>query len=165
MKKCTLLILSVIFFGVGLFSQVKLDVKTKFKEKYELKGIKYGVIYFLKKNSCKVVEVGEDFTVWLVNIHEKRTEPHKYKLRLTVNISPPSLFRQKKPIASERITVEYMFNPKALNVDDTDLLEFLKEKGENIIKKETVRAFYVGQQVAQKIKFLLLETRESNKTI
>jgi hypothetical protein len=50
-------------------------------------------------------------------------------------------------------------------VDDTDFLEFLKEKGENIIKKETVRAFYVGQKVAQKIKFLLLETRNSNKKI
>lgn len=86
-------------------------------------------------------------------------------MNLTVNISPPSLFRQKKPIASERLEVEYIFNPKELNVDDTGLIEFLKEKGENIIKKETLRAFYVGQQVAQTIKFLLLETRESNKTI
>jgi hypothetical protein len=140
----------------GLFSQMKLDVKTKFKEKYELKGIKYGVIYFLKKNGCKVVEVGEDYTVWLVNIHEMRTHPDKYTLKLTIDIAPPSLFRQKKPIASEKFEVEYIFNPKELNVDDTGLLEFLKEKGENIIKKETVRAFYVGQKVAEKIKLLVL---------
>lgn len=165
MRRCLLLILMIAFCFIGLFSQMKLDVKTKFKEKYELKGIKYGVIYFLKKDGYKVVEVGEDYTVWLVDIHEIRTDPDKYTLKLTINIAPPSLFRQKKPTAFEKIEVEYIFNPKELNVDDTDFLKFLKEKGENIIKKETVRAFYVGQKVAQKIKLLLLETRKSKKTI
>ena len=155
MRRCFSLILMIAFCVSGLFSQVKLDVKTQFKEKYELKGIKYGVIYFLKKDGYKVVEVGEDYTVWLVNIHEIRTDPDKYTLKLTIKIAPPSLLRQKKPIASEKFGVEYLFNPKELNADDTDLLEFLKEKGENIIKKETVRAFYVGQKVAQRIKLLL----------
>ena len=50
MRRFFLLILMVAFCSGGLFSQMKLDVKTKFKEKYQLKGIKCGVIYFLKKD-------------------------------------------------------------------------------------------------------------------
>jgi hypothetical protein len=147
----------VIILGCGvLFSQVKLDVKTKFKQKSELKSIKWGVIYFLKKSGYQVVEVGEHFAVWLVDFQETRKDPDQYTAKLTVNITSPSLFRQKKAINSEVVEVKYRFQPKMLNVDDTGFLEFFKEKYENMTRKEIVRAFHVGRMAAREIKLMLL---------
>jgi hypothetical protein len=160
MKKYLLAFL-IIMLGSGFLfpdSEVKLDVKTRFKEKFELKGVKWGVIYFLKKNGYNVVEVGEDYAVWLVDFEEERKDPDQYTLKLTVNISPPSLFRQKKTIASADVEVKYTFDPKELNVDDTGFPGFIKEKVENIKKKEQVRAFFVGHAVANKVKELLDRT-------
>jgi hypothetical protein len=165
MKKYFMLMVAlVIMLAVGpLFSEseVKLDVKTKFKEKFELKGVKYGVIYFLKQDGYKIVEVGEDYAVWLVDIEEEREEPDSYTIRLTVKITPPSLFRQKEAAASGKVEMEYTFNPKELNVDDTGFLDFIKEKVENIKNKEKVRAFFVGREVANKVKELLQGLKKS----
>lgn len=157
MKKCLLGIL-VIIVGVGLLfpvSALKLDVKTKYKDKFELKGIKWGVNYFLKQDGYDMEEVGEDFAVWLKDFEEERTEPDQYTLKLTVSISPPSLFREKRPVASAAVEVKYTFNPKKLNVDDTGFLGFVKEKVENIKQKEQVRAYFVGKVVSEKVKELL----------
>jgi hypothetical protein len=143
-----------------LFSQVKLDVKTKFKEKSELKGIKWGVIYFLEKKGCQVVEVGEHFAVWLVDFQEKRRAPDRYTAKLTVKITPPSLFREKKAVASEVVEVKYRFQPGMLNVDDTGFLEFFKEKYKNMAREEIVRAFHVGRMAAREIKLMLLVLRQ-----
>jgi len=160
MKKYLMaMVVLIIMLTVGpLFSnsaEIKLDVKTKFKEKFELKGVKYGVIYFLKQDGYKIVEVGEDYAVWLVDIEEEREEPDAYIIRLTVNITPPSLFRQKQAAASGKVEIEYTFDPMELNVDDTGFLDFIKEKVENIKNKEKVRAFFVGREVANKVKELL----------
>jgi hypothetical protein len=114
MKKYLLAFL-IIMLGAGFLfpdSEVKLDVKTRFKEKYELKGVKWGVIYFLKENGYDLVEV------------------------------------------------KYTFDPKELNVDDTGFPGFIKEKVENIKKKEKVRAYFVGHAVADKVKELLDKTRD-----
>jgi hypothetical protein len=142
-------------------AKVKLDVKTKFKEKFELKGVKYGVIYFLKQDGYKIVEVGEDYAVWLVDIEEEREEPDSYTIRLTVKIAPPSLFRQKDAVDSGKVEMEYSFNPKELNVDDIGFLDFIKEKVENIKNKEKVRAYFVGREVANKVKELLEGLKKS----
>jgi len=157
-KYLMVMVILIIILAVGpLFSdsEVKLDVKTKFKEKFELKGIKYGVIYFLKQGGYKIVEVGEDYAVWLVDIEEEREEPDSYTIRLTVRITPPSLFKQKEAVSSGKVEMEYTFDPKKLNVDDTGFLDFIKEKVENIKNKEKVRAFFVGREVANKVKELL----------
>lgn len=157
MKKCLLGILIIIVGFALLFpvSPVKLDVKTKYKDKFELKGVKWGVKYFLEQDGYNVVEVGEDYAVWLKDIEEKRIEPDIYILKLTVSISPPSLFREKMPIASDTMEVKYSFNPKEVNVDDTGFTRFIKEKVENIKQKEKIRAYFVGKAVAEKVKELL----------
>jgi hypothetical protein len=165
MRKYILMIL-VILLGVGPLlanpaSQTKLDVKTKYKEKYELKGVKHGVIYFLKHDGYKIVEINEDYAVWLVDIEEEREEPDAYTLNVTVNISPPSLFKKKEPIASAKVIVEYTFDPKEVNIDDTGFLRFIKEKVDNIKNKEQLRAFVVGRKVANKVIELLEGLKDS----
>ncbi len=157
------MVVLIIMLAFGpLFSdsaKVKLDVKTKFKEKFELKGVKFGVIYFLKQDGYKIVEIGKDYAVWVVDIEEEREEPDSYTIRLTVKITPPSLFRQKEAISSGKVEMEYTFDPKELNVDDTGFLDFIKEKVENIKNKEKVRAYFVGREVAGKVKELLEKVR------
>jgi hypothetical protein len=162
MKKCLLGILIIIVGFALLFpaSPVKLDIKTKYKDKFELKGIKWGVKYFLEQDGYNVVELGEDYAVWLKDIEEERVEPGQYTLKLIVSISPPSLFREKKPAASDTMEVKYTFNPKEVNVDDTGFTRFIKEKVENIKKKEKIRAYFVGKAVAEKVKELLKSLTE-----
>ena len=146
-------------------SPLKLDVKTKFKQKHELIGIKHGVIYFLKQSGYNIVEFGEDYAVWLVDFREKHTEPDKYTINVTIDITRPTLLIQKKPVVSGTVETYYTFNSKMLNVDDTGFIDFIKEKIKNIKNKELVRAFYVGRLVVMKVKLLLLELRKGKKTI
>jgi hypothetical protein len=156
MKRFLLIfIVLMCFVSSAIFAQITLDVKTKFKEKYQLKGVKYGVIYFLKQKGYKVVEVGEDYALWLTDIQEKRIEPDRYSIRLYIKISRPSLFRQKKAIASELIEMDYSYMPKMLNIDDTGFLRFIKEKVQSIKVKEMLRAFQVGIKVANRVKYML----------
>ncbi|MCP4157098.1 MAG: hypothetical protein GY757_55820 [bacterium] len=155
MKKYILFILIILLGTNFLCGGVKLDVKTKFTEKTKLTGVKFGVIYFLKQEGFKIVEVGETFSVWLLNGEEKRANPDKYTIKMTVSIAPPSLFGQKKALISDEVTVTYSFNPKEINVDDTGFYSFLKEKVENIKTKEKIRAFHVGREVAKKITLLV----------
>jgi len=151
-----LLAMSILLAGfTGLSAQMKLDVKTKFKDKTEMAGIKYGTIYFLEKSNFEVVEVGEKYTVWLENPVEKRKDPDQYSIKLKVSISKPSLFKKKAPIAEKEIEVHYTYDPKTLNIDDTGFLTFIKEKVESIKSKEKVRAFVVGLKTAETVQKLL----------
>jgi hypothetical protein len=159
-KKISRLIVLVAALGCGmLFSQVKLDVKTSFKEKSGLKSIKWGVIYFLEKNGYRVVEVGEDAAVWLENFQENREGSAGYKAKLTVKITPPSLFRQKTAIASGVAEVKYRRVPGKLNVDDKAFLAAFKDKYGDAEEKEIVRAFHVGRAAARETMLLLLSLK------
>ena len=162
MKKYLLGILIIIIGFAQLFpvSPIKLDIKTRYKDKFELKGVKWGVKYFLEQDGYNVVELGEDYAVWLKDIEEQRVESDQYTIKLIVSITPPSLFREKKPEASDTMEVKYKFNPKEVNVDDTGFTRFIKEKIENIKKKEKIRAYFVGKAVAEKVKELLKSLAE-----
>ena len=159
MKKYLLGILIIIIGFAQLFpvSPIKLDIKTRYKDKFELKGVKWGVKYFLEQDGYNVVELGEDYAVWLKDIEEQRVESDQYTIKLIISITPPSLFREKKPEASDTMEVKYKFNSK---VDDTGFTRFIKEKIENIKKKEKIRAYFVGKAVAEKVKELLKSLAE-----
>lgn len=154
------IILVVLFFVISYGTAnaaTKLDIKTKIKEKTRMTGIKHGTIYFLEKSGYKIVETKEDYTVWLVNFSETRKDPDQYTVKLTVIISPPSLFRKKAPLAEKEIEVKYTYNPQTINVDDTGFLGFIKKKVKTIKEKQKVRGFFVGGNVAKVVKLLLLE--------
>lgn len=158
--KRIILVVLIIVVGFGTaYAATRLDVKTKIKEKTNMTGIKHSAIYFLEKAGYKIVEIKEDYTVWLVNFSETRKDPDQYTVKLTVMISPPSLFRKKAPIAQKEIEVKYTYNPQTINVDDTGFLGFIKKKVKTIKDKQKVRGFFVGGKVAKVVKLLLLEAK------
>ena len=60
-------ILCMISFSVSIqgFGQTKLDIKSKMLQKYQLRHFKAGLIELLKADGYKIVEIGEDYAIWL----------------------------------------------------------------------------------------------------
>ena len=154
-KHRTIIFLILFMLGSCLFSQMKLDVKTKFREKSNLIGIKQGVIYFLKKNGYNIVEIGEKYSLWITDFQETENEPNRFQIRLKIQLCPPALFSRKKPVASEDIEVSYNFTAKMLNVDKTGFIRFIREKFNNIKTKEIFRALHIGVEVSKTVNLML----------
>lgn len=170
MKKHLLFIFIVLLGGGFIFPNltVKLDIRPKFKNiknKFELKGIKKGITYFLRNEGFEIVELGEDYAVRLENIEEKKDNVDQYTLKLTVHISIPSQIRENKSLAAGEVEVKYSFNQKEMNVDDTNFMTYFKENVANIKGKELVRAFFGGRAVTQKIKLILKDLKKTQIVI
>lgn len=168
MKKSLLVVLIVLLGGGFIFPNptIKLNIRAKFKiikNRFELKGIKKGIAYFLRNEGFEIVELGENYLVSLENIEEKKNDTDQYTLKLKVHIFLPSQIRGNKSLAAGKLEVKYSANP-VMNVDYIDFLKYIKEK-EITIKKELVRDFFVSSSVAQKIKLLLKDLKKNQIVI
>lgn len=161
MKRFFIFIL-ILLFSFILFSKIKIDVKTHFNEKFDLRGIKLGLIYFLKQNNYDIVEFGEKYSVWIENYNEKRVGEDIYEIKLVIEITNPSFLKKSEIIVSKEISLEYEYKPKRLDVDETGILTFIKEKIKNIKQKELIKSYYVAKTIGKNVLFLL-KGLESNK--
>jgi len=152
----------ILLFSFILFSKIKIDVKTHFNEKFDLRGIKLGLIYFLKQNNYDIVEFGEKYSVWIENYNEKRVGEDIYEIKLVIEITNPSFLKKSEIIVSKEISLEYEYKPKRLDVDETGILTFIKEKIKNIKQKELIKSYYVAKTIGKNVLFLL-KGLESNK--
>ena len=154
MKKVVLfLVLAALVLSPAL-AQTKLDVKTKFKEKLELKGVKHGVIFYLEKDGYKIVDLKPQYAVWLVNFDEKKLEGNKYSIAFTIKIETPKLLTEGDVLAQKDIKSEFAFDPKVMNTD-TGFIAFIKAKVKDLKEKEQIQAMQIGKLAADEIKALL----------
>lgn len=154
MKKCSLVALLLVFnFGL-LLPQTKLDLKTRFADKFEMKGIKHGVLFYLERLGYQVIEFGEDYCVWLEKIEEKRIEADRYEITMRIRITRPSLLMDRPTLKSKDLAFVYEFKPETMSTDEPFWI-FIREQIKDIEKKDEVRAFYVGQEVAKEIATML----------
>lgn len=154
MKKTVLfLVLAALVLSPAL-AQTKLDVKTKFADKFEMKGVKHGVVFFLEKEGYKIVEFKEDYSVWLTDFEQKNLEGDKYSIKFMIKIEPPSLLKEKPPLATKEVNGEFAFDPKVMNTD-TGFVAFIKAKVKDLKEKEQIQAMQIGKLAADEIKALL----------
>jgi len=161
--KTILLFMLFIVFNFQVFSQTKLDIKTSFKDKADAIGIKYGVIHWLKQTGYKIVEFGEKYSVWITDLKEEKTAFNKYKLDLTISICKPTLLLKPSSLKKKRMFMVYVHKPKLLDVDKTGFIKFIKEKVENIKKKEIVKALIIGLKVSMEINKMLNRKSKNKK--
>jgi hypothetical protein len=154
MKKAALFLALAALVLSPALAQTKLDVKTKFKEKLELKGVKHGVIFFLEKDGYKVVDLKPQYAVWLVNFDEKRLEGDKYSIAFTIKIETPKLLTEGDVLAQKDIKSEFAFDPKILDTDQS-FVKFIKSKVNDMQEKEQIESMQVGKLAADEIKALL----------
>ena len=154
MKKSVLFLALAALVLSPALAQTKLDVKTKFTEKFEMRGVKHGVVFFLEKEGYKIVEFKEDYSVWLTDFEQKNLEGNKYSIKFMVKIEPPSLLKEKPPLASKEVKGEFAFDPKVMNTD-AGFITFIKAKIKDLKEKEEIQAMQIGKLAADEVKALL----------
>jgi hypothetical protein len=154
MKKLVLFLALAAMVLTPVLAQTKLDVKTKFTDKFEMKGVKHGVIFYLEKEGYKIVEVKEEYSVWLTDFEQKNLEGNKYSIKFMVKIEPPALLKEKPPLASKEVKGEFAFDAKILSTD-TGFMAFIKTKVKDMKEKENIQAMQIGKLAADEIKALL----------
>jgi hypothetical protein len=154
MKKTILFAVLAALVLSPLLAQTKLDVKTKFTSKFEMKGVKHGVIFFLEKEGYKIVEVKEEYSVWLTDFEQKNLEGNKYSIKFLVKIEPPALLTEKTPLATKEVKGEFAFDPKVMNTD-AGFITFIKAKVKDMNEKEEIQAMQIGKLAADEVKALL----------
>ena len=154
MKKTILFAVLAALVLSPLLAQTKLDVKTKFTSKFEMKGVKHGVIFFLEKEGYKIVEVKEEYSVWLTDFEQKNLEGNKYSIKFLVKIEPPALLTEKTPLATKEVKGEFAFDPKVMNTD-SGFITFIKTKVKDMNEKEEIQAMQIGKLAADEVKALL----------
>ncbi len=91
-----------------LSAQVQIDVKTKWLEKKELAAVKGGVIATVNAlpwASC--TEFGEDYSLWLKNLHRTKGKEGSVIVSLEVEVRTPSLFGNGTLLRKEKVQVQY----------------------------------------------------------
>lgn len=154
MKKSLWVFLFMALTGSACFSQYKLDLKTRFAHKFEMKGIKHGMTFFLEHAGHRIVEFGEDYCVWLERIEERQVAPDRYELAMRIRITRPSLLGDRPTLASRDFTFTYDFEPQILSTDEP-FWAFIREQVRDIEKKDEIRAFRVGKRVANEVVAML----------
>ena len=168
MKRIGVLMLSVGLLGPSLLGQgrIKLDVKTKFSEKFDLKGIKYGTMHQLEESGFEIVEIGEDYCVWLKDYSEEKTGENDFAYRLHISITEPSAAAEKPAIVERKLTGGYESDIVTYQRDD-DFLDYMGKLGnyfvashrkhiwESLSDVEKIRAYEIGRKVAKEIQDLV----------
>ena len=143
-----IIILIILILPVSFCFPVKVDLKTRFAEKVQLRAVKKGTTVFLERRGISVVEWGEDFSVWLKNFHRVNKGIGRYYYLLTVKLSYPTLVGEKETI----IEKERMIHFEVL-VDQpiTDRIEALEDYFGDVPDKDDKRRkseAYIGGKAA-----------------
>lgn len=104
---CIIIFYINLFFISQTFAQISFDVKTTFDEKSELRYYKLAVINCLQNsNWSKVDEIGEDYSLWLMNL--KRTaEGDSIRVEFDIDLRTPAMFTSGKHLVGKHICVIY----------------------------------------------------------
>ena len=100
--------LFLLFYGLTLSAQVKIDVKTKWSEKKELTVLKHGVIEALDVSvKFDNVEFGEDYALWLRDLKRWSGEGDTIVLELTLEVREASLFQEGTLLSTGKVRLSY----------------------------------------------------------
>ena len=116
-----------------LSAQVQIDVKTKWLEKKELTAVKSGVIAAIAElpwASC--TEFGEDYSLWLKNLHRTKGKEGSVIVTLEVEVQAPSLFGNGTLLRKAKVQVQY----------DLQLLDSIGNLEEIVASVENTRHQY-----------------------
>jgi hypothetical protein len=164
MRKIWVFVFTLSILAVGLISEerIKLDIKTKVSEKFDLKGIKYGTMQQLEEEGYEILEFGEDFSVWLKDYNEEMAGRDRYNYQLRICITLPSAVTEKPVLVEQVIRGRFAADILTYQKDD-DFTAYLGKLGnyfiashrkhiwESLSDLEKIRAFQIGRKAAKEI--------------
>jgi len=131
-----------------------LDVKTQLPEKAGLAAIKIGTDYFLQAEGFRILDIGEDYAVWLGGKKVVSSITGKV-ITLSVRITRPSAFLAGPTLAEAIVSFEVPAQRvKAITLDLT-IPQILREKLSKDGEAAMQEANFGGRAVAEKIRGLL----------
>ncbi len=88
-------------------AKTRIDVKSKMEDKIDITAAKNGIISYLKSSKwAKVVEVGEDYSLW-IKAYEKNYDESFCVINLTLELRTASMFTDGKLIEKKIVNVTY----------------------------------------------------------
>ncbi len=87
---------------------IKIDLKTAFEEKLELRHIKSGIEHSLK--SCPTFrcgEVGEDYSFWITAVERSLLKDGRVRLSVSLELRTPAMITHGKLLKQSTVTVQY----------------------------------------------------------
>lgn len=149
-----------LFLCTSSFSQIKLDLKSKFSEKSEISAVKNGALLFLKKlGDYQIVEFGEDYSVWFSSYSATLANDTIF-ISYSIDLRTPAAISPGKIVKTQSVSVEYPVN-KVLDGTELELVQELvnlydKNLTSQLKNNEWVlEAFYTGQKSAEIISIML----------
>lgn len=133
---------------------LSIDIKTKFLEKSEITSIKVGAIYFLEQKGIQVLNIGEDFAVWLKDIERSYICENQYAHRITVKLSYPTSLIEKRTIKEEILNFRFTLTTPIKEMDER-LNSRLKKHFLKVSQRLLHEAYIGGIAVATCIEELL----------
>ncbi len=89
--------------SIGLHAQVKIDVKTPFDDKHELRYIKTAARQALESStSFKVTEFGEKYSLWILNPAQRITRDGE-EVSFNLELRTPAAVTRGKHLVSRRV--------------------------------------------------------------
>lgn len=111
---CALVGILSFAFSSSLSAQVRIDVKTKWLEKKELTAAKQGIIAAINAApSTAVTEFGEDYALWIKNLHRAKGMNDTVVVTLDLELRKPSFVSQGDLIAKHELVLRY--DPRSLD--------------------------------------------------
>jgi hypothetical protein len=141
-----IIILIIVILPVNFCFPVKVDLKTKIAETFELRAVKKGTEVFLERRGISVVETGENFSVWLKNFQRVDRGNGRYYYLLTVKLSYPTLVDEREAINERMIHFEVLVDQPI-----TDRIEALEDYFGDVLtraEKRRKREAYIGGRAA-----------------
>ena len=142
-----IIILAYLFLIQPIFGQSKVlfDVKTKRAEKMDLLPIKTAtVILLLKSDWASVVEIGEDYSLWLKE-YERKKVGDIISVKFCVELRTPAMLRSGSLLQSEKI--EFSFKSIDEWNEVTTVREAIKQELKNFSGEIQTEAILGGEKV------------------
>lgn len=131
-----------------------IDLKTPLGEKRVLAPLKVGTAYYLIQAEHLVLEISEDYAVWLKD-YWSTTADGVTRIDLTVKVTEPTAWNEKPALAERRVTFSYtMAEVETMTVEES-FAKFLRKKLERYSERAKHEAQVGGKLVSDTIEELL----------
>jgi hypothetical protein len=149
-----IILLGVLYTTLPAQDKIYFDIKTESNQKLKMLPIEVGIMfYFMRSDWAGTLELGEDFTLWIINYQKFQSGDLVY-VNYIVELRYPSLFRAKELILAKKVNLQY--NPNEIEVAEASLLSAIQRKV-NILNDDVYREISVVGQATLEVARKMME--------
>lgn len=126
------------------------DLKTHLDEAVAAAPLKYGAMWYLKDDGISVMEIGEDWAVWIEDV-QKTVNGDSVSVTCVLKLTAPTAFQEKTALRTWNVSFSYRpGEAEQYSVDDS-ATRFLRKKIERWSAESAIEGKIGGKAVADAI--------------